>query len=195
MRSPVSAEPKARRSVSSVASRRRGLRSPTRMQGDGGDLATAAHPLDTFYAAAGLPLPRLQAVDGRTVAQPYRRLLVHTRDMTPTLESFHGGAIDLEVLQRRLHGSEYFRQVILRLSGTGRAVEFGANRVFLDAFPARVRQAILAEREISLAPLVELPRKVNAICPNTGGQLEGHPHMTRLGRSRLADHRLISFSQ
>jgi hypothetical protein len=117
----------------------------SRMPGPAG--SGAAHPLDTFYAMAGLPLPQLRNLSGRTIPQPYRGLLVHTRDMTPTLEAFYGETIDLQVLRRRLQGGEYLRQVVLRLRVSGHPVEFGANRVKLDAFPEKVRNAILAERE------------------------------------------------
>jgi len=46
------------------------------------------HPLDEFYARAGLPMPSLQELTGKEVPEPYRSLLVHENDMTPTLEQF-----------------------------------------------------------------------------------------------------------
>ena len=42
------------------------------------------HPLDEFYANAGRALPKIEAVDGIAVPEPYRQLLVHDGDMTPT---------------------------------------------------------------------------------------------------------------
>ena len=105
------------------------------------------HPLDEFYALVGLPLPPLQRVDGQSLPQPYRRLLVHRNDMTPTLEAFYGEGLRLEVLRRRRRQGEYLREVVLRLEDSGRPVEFGANRIRLDYFPPDARRAILEERE------------------------------------------------
>jgi hypothetical protein len=44
------------------------------------------YPLDEFYARSGLPLPRIERTSGEEVPEPYRSLLVHQNDMTPTLE-------------------------------------------------------------------------------------------------------------
>jgi chorismate-pyruvate lyase len=107
--------------------------------------ALCLHPLDEFYAAAGQALPPLSQVDGESVPQPYRTLLVHRDDMTPTLEKFHQAPIHLEVLGRRRAGDAYFREVILRLDGSNRPVEFGAIKIHLDRFPAAAREEILRE--------------------------------------------------
>jgi chorismate-pyruvate lyase len=105
-----------------------------------------AHPLDEFYAQMGLTLPPLQQVDGEAVPQPYKRLLVHQNDMTPTLESFHGCDIHLRLLGRRRKGNGYFREVVLLLDGTDQPVEFGAIKISLDRFAPEVRRQILEER-------------------------------------------------
>ena len=104
------------------------------------------HPLDDFYAHAGMPLPAMQNVPGEEVPEPYRQLLVHDGDMTPTLEKFHGALIHLRVLKREQHGSYYFRQVALLTDDTNKPVEFGAIKIFLDLFPAPAREDILGER-------------------------------------------------
>ncbi len=102
-------------------------------------------PLDYFYARAGLALPEFRVLTGAEVPPPFQQLLVHVNDMTPTLEEFYGDAIELRVLGRRRRGQEYWREVVLLLRGSGQPVEFGANRVLLDRFPAAARQAILDE--------------------------------------------------
>lgn len=103
------------------------------------------HPLDEFYARAGQSLPPLTSVEGEAVPEPYKTLLVHQNDMTPTLELFHKSSIHLHVLGRRRKKDEYFREVILRLDGTEKPVEFGAIKINLDLFPAAAREQILRE--------------------------------------------------
>lgn len=106
-----------------------------------------AYPLDDFYAEAGRALPDIQPIDGPEVPEPFRSLLVHDADMTPTLERFHGRAVHLEVLHRRQRDDSYYREVVLLLDGTEQAVEFGAIKIHLALFPPAARQAILGERE------------------------------------------------
>ncbi len=106
-----------------------------------------AYPLDEFYAQARLPLPVIDQVDGDSVPEPYRSLLVHQNDMTPTLEAFHKDTIHIRALSRDQRNGFYFREVVLELNATGKPVEFGAIKIMLDLFPAKARQLILAERE------------------------------------------------
>jgi len=111
------------------------------------DLETLAHPLDAFYAEAGAALPPIQRLEGQTLPQPLRDLLLHANDMTPTLEAFYGRSVHLRVLQRRRQGEDYLRQVVLVLDDSGEPVEFGANRIRLEMFPEEARRLILEERE------------------------------------------------
>lgn len=104
------------------------------------------YPLDDFYARAGLVLPRIERLAGHEVPEPYRSLLVHERDMTPTLERFHGADIHLQIMGRVQRGEFYFREVVLLLNGSDRPVEFGANKVSLSLFAPKARQLILEER-------------------------------------------------
>ena len=105
-----------------------------------------AHPLDEFYARAGLPMPSLQELTGKEVPEPYRSLLVHENDMTPTLEQFYGQDIHLRVLSRRRKRDEYFREVVLLLDGSNRPVECGAIKINLKLFSPDARAEILEER-------------------------------------------------
>jgi len=107
---------------------------------------TLLYPLDAFYAEAGSPLPPFTQVSGEEVPEPYRRLLVHLNDMTPTLESFHGETIYLRPVERRLQGDTMLRQVVLVLSDSHRPVEFGAIAIHLEHFPERARDLILGCR-------------------------------------------------
>lgn len=107
---------------------------------------TLLHPLDDFYRAAGRRLPVHRAIPGEAVPEPYRGLLVHNRDMTSTLEQFHGRRIHLEVVSLERHGDMLLRQVVLSLDGSNRPVEFGATRAWLDRFEEPWRSDIVASR-------------------------------------------------
>ena len=104
------------------------------------------HPLDEFYARAGLRLPKIERIESGQIPEPYRALLVHENDMTPTLEKYHRANIHLRILGRDRRGDSYFREVVLQLDGNDKPVEFGANKVSLALFPPRARQVILEER-------------------------------------------------
>ncbi|MDB6123912.1 MAG: hypothetical protein JWQ71_2905 [Pedosphaera sp.] len=105
-----------------------------------------AHPLDEFYALAGQALPPLQEVEGVGVPEPYKTLLVHQNDMTPTLEKFHQSRIHLQVVGRRSMEEAYYREVVLLLDGTDQPVEFGAIKINLGLFPQEARAEILQEK-------------------------------------------------
>ena len=104
------------------------------------------HPLDDFYARAGLRLPKIERVAGDEVPEPYRSLLVHKHDMTPTLEKHHGDEIHLRILGHQQREDFYFREVVLQLNGNDKPVEFGAIKMNLGIFQPRERQLILSER-------------------------------------------------
>jgi chorismate-pyruvate lyase len=104
------------------------------------------HPLDVFYSLLNRGLPPWNVVERREVPEPYRRLLVHVNDMTPTLEKFHGCDIHLHVLGRRRLEDEYFREVVLELDRNDEPVEFGAIKIHLNMFSAEAQKAILLER-------------------------------------------------
>ncbi len=106
----------------------------------------AAHPLDDFYARAGQALPPLTEIHAETLPEPYKALLAHRDDMTPTLEKFHRRSLHLRVLGRRREGREYFREVVLLLDGSDQPVEFGAIKIDLDLVSQTVREQILAEK-------------------------------------------------
>ena len=104
------------------------------------------YPLSDFYARAKLPLPRIETIPADAVPEPFRALLVHNNDMTPTLEDFHKNPIHLEILNRERRGVFYFREVVLRLNHDEKPVEFGANKIFLTLFPEEAQELILLEQ-------------------------------------------------
>ncbi len=104
-----------------------------------------AHPLDEFYLQAGLDLPLIEQKNAEELPEPYRQLLVHERDMTSTLESFHNETIALKVMSRKQRGDHYYREVILVRSRDQKPVEFGAIKINLNLFPPGARRQILEE--------------------------------------------------
>jgi hypothetical protein len=108
--------------------------------------ASILYPLSEFYERSGVPLPHVERLAPSAVPEPYRRLLVHERDMTPTLEAEYGLPVGLRVLERAVAGGVASRRVVLIL-GAETAVEMGAIRIFLDRLPPPARQAVLEWRE------------------------------------------------
>jgi chorismate-pyruvate lyase len=110
------------------------------------DIPSWAVLLGRFYERSGLSAPILRELKGEEVPQPYRALLVHSWDMTPTLERFYGQALRLRVLSRERQGDSYKREIILWLAEDTRPVEYGVIRIFLDRFPPAARQLVLEEQ-------------------------------------------------
>ncbi len=78
--------------------------------------------------------------------EPYKSLLVHTADMTGTLEKFHGKAIHLETLKLEREAGCLYRQVLLKTS-ENKIVEFGAIRIYLELFEGEALARVLACRQ------------------------------------------------
>ena len=108
--------------------------------------ADLLHPLSEFYTQMGLELPVISSLKDTQIPEPYRSLLVHDRDMTPTLETVFRQKIHLRVLQQWLSGDILTRQVVLVLDEDRVPVEFGAIRIHLDAFSPPAREEILQGR-------------------------------------------------
>ena len=103
------------------------------------------YPLDAFYEQRGDALPVIGRVESDQMPEPYKSLLVHKNDMTPTLKNFYNDTIHIRVLQRHVFENEYFREVVLLLNGTEQPIEFGAIKIVLDLFPNAAQQEILQE--------------------------------------------------
>lgn len=151
-------------------------------------LLEAIFPLNEFYARAGRALPEFRLIPGQAMPEPYRSLLVHERDMTPTLEAHHACDIHIEVLGRERRGDAYFREVILRLDVDDRPVEFGANRIALDLLPGVVRRLVLQE-QLPLGHILKAHDVVHTGKPSAYFMVESDALMNRAfglsGRVRL----------
>jgi chorismate-pyruvate lyase len=102
--------------------------------------------LQRFYSRAGLVPPRLHVVKGVEVPEPYKSLLVHSRDMTPTLEGFHRQPIHLEALRSERQDFLYWREVILRGADDGRPMAYGVIRICLALLSPAAARSVLEER-------------------------------------------------
>jgi hypothetical protein len=74
------------------------------------------------YERARLSQLELELLVNDQMPQPYRDLLVHSRDMTPTLERFFGQRLDLTPLRRQFRKTRYWREVTLNLQENSRPV-------------------------------------------------------------------------
>lgn len=110
-------------------------------------------PLDHVYARSGVEPPRASPIDPDDIPLPYRTLLVHSSDMTLTLERHFGGSVVLRPLSTFVQGPWYFRRVLLAQEYTGRPVEMGAIRIRIASFPDRIRRQIL-QNQIPLGRLL-----------------------------------------
>jgi chorismate-pyruvate lyase len=90
-------------------------------------------PLNLFCAQYGREMPEITPLFGQHMPEPYKSLLVHDRNMTPTLEAYHHGTIHIEPINVLTSDEETTREVILRRDGDNKALEYGASRVFRSA--------------------------------------------------------------
>jgi chorismate-pyruvate lyase len=118
--------------------------------------------LERLYARRGLTPPRITQIKDDQVPLPYKALLVHSLDMTPTLEGFYRQPVGLTVLSREVRDEAYLREVVLTLEAGAHPVLFGVIRICLGRFSAETRARVLAEQQ----PLGSLLRS------------EGIPHIS-----------------
>jgi chorismate-pyruvate lyase len=112
------------------------------------------YPLNEFYDRLRLPLPATVRVEDRDVPEPYKRLLVHPRDMTPTLAGFYNRGIQLRVLRHTLRHDVFSREIILLLEGDQRPVVFGAIKIYLERFPVEARR-LIREMKLPLGTILQ----------------------------------------
>ena len=113
------------------------------------------YPLSEFYEQEGAKLPFARRIHGREMPEPYRRLLVHDRDMTPTLEAAYDRKMNLRVLKYELSEEVFSRQILLIPEGSDSPVVFGAIKIYLAEFPSEARELVL-ERKLPLGTILEL---------------------------------------
>jgi chorismate-pyruvate lyase len=130
-------------------------------------------PLDFLYRRSGVASPDVHAIAPDDIPFPYRTLLVHTNDMTLTLERHFGGPLAVRALSTLTSGDWYLRRVLLAQEYSGRPVEMGAIRINLGALPESIRGQI-RKNQIPLGRLLRdghvdfesRPRAFLAVTPN-----------------------------
>ncbi len=76
--------------------------------------------------------------------EPYKTMLVHDHHMTVAMETHHGCAVDVRVIDSKLNGNEYARKILLLKHGTLSVVQFGIVRFHLEYVTQAVREQIIA---------------------------------------------------
>lgn len=149
------------------------------------------YPLSEFYARWGLPLPDAVEIEGDAMPQPYRSLLVHERDMTPTLEAAHAQNTHLHTLDKVIRSHVLSRQVVLVLEDDKTVVEMGAIKIYLGRFPLDAR-SLINECHVPLGTILKNYRIIHETQPELffqakadsviAGRLEVDPGTTVYGR-------------
>ena len=104
------------------------------------------YPLDLAYERAGLAPPDVCRIEADEIPEPYHSLLVHTNDMTRTLEQHYRGPVVVRALATFSTDGQYFRRVLLSHASSGRPVEMGAIRINLDCLAEPDRARVLENR-------------------------------------------------
>lgn len=110
-------------------------------------------PLNLFCTIHSRVLPEITPLFGQQMPEPYKKLLVHERNMTATLEDYHEGTIYIERLNMVPGDEETSREVVLRLEKNDLPVEYGASRIFLGSLPEKAVE-LIAEGKIPLGTLL-----------------------------------------
>lgn len=132
--------------------------------------------LHWVYARAGLKSPRLEQLKPRQVPRPYRDLLAHSADMTPTLEGFFEQPLGLRVLSRDLEQDCYRREVVLTLGCEKRPVLYGAIRILLEHLPPNAKAWVLKEL-LPLGRILQAESIPHMSWPQTFFRVEPDRHM------------------
>lgn len=101
-------------------------------------------PFHFFYEKANVDLPDFTFLEGSEVPYPYRSLLVHENDMTPTLAAFHHSKLYLKVHSHESTDEFVMRLVSLHSKASDKPVEYGAIAIQLGGLEKEVRDLVVA---------------------------------------------------
>jgi chorismate-pyruvate lyase len=103
-------------------------------------------PMNLLAANCGRSLPPFTPLLEQQIPEPFRTLLAHHHNMTPTLEDYYGDTIHIERLSVLPQGNERSREVALKLDTNEQVVEYGASRIFVHALPQPAVELVQAEK-------------------------------------------------
>lgn len=103
------------------------------------------HALVDLFPESEPLIARAEHVAAPLMPVPYREMLAHEHHMTVTMERYHGGPVDVTVLDRRATPDGiYCRKILLTKRGPGEVVQFGIVRFDFQYVTDAVRREILA---------------------------------------------------
>lgn len=136
-------------------------------------------PLFYFYEKEGGELPPTEFIQGKTMPEPQRFLLVHDSDMTPRLRDYYQSPIGLKVVNVEKSDLFVMRQVVLERQDRGLPVEYGAIGIQLEGFPGRVRE-LIRSGAAPLGAILESERVPHTSAPRGFFRLAADEVMARL---------------
>jgi hypothetical protein len=133
-------------------------------------------PLGCAYRQTGVTPPTVREVRADDIPDPYHDLLVHERDMTSTLERYHGGPIVVRPRSTCGGGPRDSRRVGLAHEETGRPVEMGAICIDLDQLTKPARDLVL-ENRVPLGRILSDAGAIEYVKPLAFLKAEPNPEM------------------
>jgi hypothetical protein len=124
-------------------------------------------------------MPRLERVSRAGIPEPFRSLLVHSLDLTPTLETFYRQTLGLNVISRWMDGGQYLREVVLRLVDTEKPVGYGAIRIQLGHLPPRCATRV-KEEQVPFGSILRADDIPHLGWPQAFFRVHSDVHMQRL---------------
>jgi len=103
-------------------------------------------PLVRLFYNDRAELGGFSAVSAEAMPREYRQLLAHEHHMTVTVEKFHGGPVDVRVLDKVVTKEHYARKILLACQRDKTVVQYGIMRIHLSDLPAEVCDEILSEQ-------------------------------------------------
>lgn len=102
-------------------------------------------PLVRLFYDDDAGLGSFTEVSPEEMPEGYRHLLAHEHHMTVTVEKFHGGPVDVRVLDKVVTEEHYARKILLVSQSDGFVVQYGIMRVHLADLPPQAREEIVGE--------------------------------------------------
>jgi hypothetical protein len=118
------------------------------------DNITIPYPLSIFYDQQTEDGPEFEEVSEIDIPEPYRSLLCHTNDMTPTLEKYLDEAAHLSLIGRQSGKGYFFRHIAL-VDKNNNPMELGAIKIYISKFPPQA-QLLINESFVPLGTIYEM---------------------------------------